>query len=117
MADKISRQEMDRILADRRHKEMVAYISGLTNSVEKENSGTKIDAIINALNGHLEKVLEISRPEINIDQTAVVKALGNISSNLIDLKAAVNAKPTEYEATVKRDEYGRMILVNLKAKQ
>lgn len=127
MADskvKITKEEMDRIKSENRHKEILKSLSNLLSVINSQAASNDTSHILaqntQAIEAFIAKIGEITRPIVEVphvtvethqDQvvTALLEMGDRLSLDLKDLKQVIlDRQNMDYEVDLNRDSFGRM---------
>lgn len=129
MAEKVTREEMAKILADNRHKELLSAIRRMQTAIGEIKITDDIRAVIN-MNSHMATILDQiadhmsniqtppPAPSVNINQDEVVQAIRELS---LKMTTALQQQPIdppvrEWEFEIIRDNFMRISSVKAKPK-
>lgn len=113
--DDINNEQFDRLLAAKRHKELIALLKQLIPILSEKNDNSAVKDMLTqnreAVNVFLDKVKEISKPEISVGQTskAISEISGIIKNSLKEINNNLAIK--EWEFKINRDYNNRIISV------
>lgn len=129
MAEKVTKEEMAKILADNRHKELLSAIRRMQTSIGEIKVTDDIRAVIN-LNSNVATILTqiadhlsniqtpIPSPSVTINQQEVVSAIRELSQQMTTAlqQPLVDPPVREWEFEIIRDNFMRISSVKAKPK-
>lgn len=101
--------EFDRLLAEKRHKELITILTKLVSTLSKAQS--QPDIVVDTTN--IEKVLKsLENSSKDEKLPSSIKAIGDVIAKKLD---NIN-KPTQWEFNIERDKKGLIKTVKAKSK-
>jgi hypothetical protein len=119
--EEVSDNEIDDIVAEKRHKELVSAIKSSINYDDQRDSQlySLVKNTNDAISSCLEKLQSISQPQVNVsnDHSQITMAISEMSKSILDCQAKTNdllqtlidLKSCEVELTAVRNNYSDLI--------